>query len=591
AGVGAWRLEVAASPTGTITSTPAGIDCGATCSGLFVGPVTLAFAPVPGPTFVSWSVPGCSGLTCAIPASPQGVTATVEALPAHEVTVTRAGTGQGRVVSTPVGIGCGTECTALLPDAVTLNATAEPGSAFTGWSDPTCGSSSRCYLPGGSAPVTIAARFDLMPSRVINVVVSGSAPGEVVAFQNDAVVGRCQGSCSMLVPSAGYTVVGFDTPYEYGPPPITGPGCYSPHNDRCFLNAGSTEASFAATFSFGEKDDWTYFGEPGERFATGAFDIANHLIASSQRRMVKFDGTGQVLWTLPPADRILAGPGTEFYTWTAAGGTVKRSSEGAALWTFAGELEAVDRVSGNILVHPSTTTMALLLPTGAPLWTMPGQGTDLDSAGIVYEPYTYTRTDPSTYDTEGFLTARRYSAAGVPIGELTNVCISSDFIDALESDFEVSGDRFACELSAETQMNRGSVDFAMFPTSGPPPILKFLRRRESPERPRTRLAAASDGTLGMVHNPVGLDPSRYFGFLLTRVARDGTQSIVTRYPSYADNSEGHGTFSFELAGGATDRFAVLGSYRPIVSYTSLANGYAHTTESGPVRGIIQVFKP
>ncbi|MBC7549816.1 MAG: choice-of-anchor D domain-containing protein [Cellulomonas sp.] len=585
-GVGAWRLAVAATSTGTITSTPAGIDCGTACSGIFVDGVTLTFAPVPGQGDVAWSVPGCSGLTCEIPATAQGVSATVEALPppeVQEVIVTRAGTTRGSITSMPAAISCGTTCSGFFTVPVTLTAVPAPGSTFGGWSDPSCGANATCLLPAATGTTTIVATFDALPPRTINVVVSGPAPGEVIAFQADAVVGRCQGSCTMVVPAVRETIVGVETPYDYSSLELTGLGpC---NGDRCLLGAGSTEVTVATTFSYAEKDDWTYFGEPGEQFTTGAFDIANQLIASSQLRMMKLDGTGQVLWTRPPADRILAGPGTEFYTWTAAGGTVKRSSDGAAVWTVPGELEAVDRATGNILVHPSSTTMALLLPTGVPLWTMPGQGTDLDSAGIVYEPYTYRQQNPSTLDTEGFLTARRYSATGVPIGELPNICISSYFIDALESDFEVSGDRFACELSGETDLG-SSIDFAAYSTPGPPATLTFARTRETYTLFHTLLSAASNGTLGMLHSSIYYDGD--FGFWLTRVARDGAQWTLKRLGPAARYPEGHGVRPLGLAGGATDRFAVLGWHHPIASrdFESQLITYA-----GPDRGIIQAFKP
>ncbi|MBC7549921.1 MAG: hypothetical protein H7269_03290 [Cellulomonas sp.] len=216
---------------------------------------------------------------------------------------------------------------------------------------------------------------------------------------------------------------------------------------RCTLSAGGTDASYAAAFSFVAKDDWTFFGDPGERFMTGAFDAANDLIASSQQRMIELDATGQLLWSQPPVDRIVAAPGTDFYTWTAADGTVKRSSDGSALWTFPGELEAVDLVTGNVLVHPSSTTMAVLLPTGVPLRTMPGQGTDLDSAGIVYEPYTYTIVGTPTQPSERYarLAARRYSATGDPIDGFPQFCESNILSGPYESAFQVSGDRIAGE--------------------------------------------------------------------------------------------------------------------------------------------------
>lgn len=57
------RLVVAASGTGTVVSTPAGIDCGKTCSASYgVGAaVALRAVPAPGKAFTGWSG-ACSGL-------------------------------------------------------------------------------------------------------------------------------------------------------------------------------------------------------------------------------------------------------------------------------------------------------------------------------------------------------------------------------------------------------------------------------------------------------------------------------------------------------------------------------------------------
>jgi hypothetical protein len=64
------------------------------------------------------------------------------------LTVTRAGTGTGKVTSTPAGINCGTACTATFPlgTSVTLKAAAAAGSRFTGWSGDCTGTNVNCKL-------------------------------------------------------------------------------------------------------------------------------------------------------------------------------------------------------------------------------------------------------------------------------------------------------------------------------------------------------------------------------------------------------------------------------------------------------------
>jgi hypothetical protein len=60
----------------------------------------------------------------------------------YTLTVTKVGTGSGTVTSAPAGINCGTDCAEVYNSgaAVTLMATANPGSVFAGWSSSNCGS-------------------------------------------------------------------------------------------------------------------------------------------------------------------------------------------------------------------------------------------------------------------------------------------------------------------------------------------------------------------------------------------------------------------------------------------------------------------
>ncbi|KJU81397.1 fibronectin, type III domain protein [Candidatus Magnetobacterium bavaricum] len=66
--------------------------------------------------------------------------------------ISKAGTGSGTVTSSPAGINCGSTCSvSFYPGtSVTLTATADSGSTFTGWSVDCTGTSSTC-------PVTMSA--------------------------------------------------------------------------------------------------------------------------------------------------------------------------------------------------------------------------------------------------------------------------------------------------------------------------------------------------------------------------------------------------------------------------------------------------
>ena len=67
------------------------------------------------------------------------------------LTVTRAGSGRGRIVSYPRGIVCGSDCSEAFPTGTVLTLRARPfeGSTFTGWSGP-------CW---GMEPCTVEMRF------------------------------------------------------------------------------------------------------------------------------------------------------------------------------------------------------------------------------------------------------------------------------------------------------------------------------------------------------------------------------------------------------------------------------------------------
>jgi hypothetical protein len=126
----------AGTGSGTVTSTPAGINCGTSCIKHYVPGtvVTLTAAAVSGSTFAGWSG-ACTGTgTCQVTMSADtAVTATFTQIQLT-LTVTKAGTGTGTVTS-PSGITCGTDCTETYNTAtsVTLSASAAAGSYFANW--------------------------------------------------------------------------------------------------------------------------------------------------------------------------------------------------------------------------------------------------------------------------------------------------------------------------------------------------------------------------------------------------------------------------------------------------------------------------
>jgi hypothetical protein len=155
-----YALTVATTGGGTVTSAPAGITCGATCTAAYVAGtvVTLSAVADATATFAGWSG-ACSG-TGACTVTMDGAEA-VSARFTFPLAVSRAGTGGGTVTSAPLGISCGATC-AWTYDAgtfVRLTAAADADSTFTGWSG-ACAGVNTCDVTMVTAR-TVTATFAL----------------------------------------------------------------------------------------------------------------------------------------------------------------------------------------------------------------------------------------------------------------------------------------------------------------------------------------------------------------------------------------------------------------------------------------------
>ena len=149
--------------SGTVTSAPAGITCGTTCSATFSSgsSVVLTATPAGGSVFSGWSGGGCAGTgTCTLtPTSATTVTATFTSSTTFGLTVSVAGGGTGTVTSTPAGLACSTVCSATFSSGTSVTLTAGPGagSAFAGWSGACSGAGPCTVLIDQARAVT--ARF------------------------------------------------------------------------------------------------------------------------------------------------------------------------------------------------------------------------------------------------------------------------------------------------------------------------------------------------------------------------------------------------------------------------------------------------
>jgi hypothetical protein len=167
----AMTVTTTGSGTGAVTSSPAGINCGSTCTVNYAygTKVTLTAIPAPGST-ASLSGPGCNGgTTCTVTVnSATDITATFTLIP-YALTVRKGGGGTGTVTSSPAGINCGPTCAVnyAYGTKVTLTAIPAPGSTAS-LSGQGCSGGTTCTVTVNSA-TAITATFTLLPphTRII----------------------------------------------------------------------------------------------------------------------------------------------------------------------------------------------------------------------------------------------------------------------------------------------------------------------------------------------------------------------------------------------------------------------------------------
>jgi hypothetical protein len=157
--------------TGMVTSSPAGITCGSTCSYAFLNNtvVGLTASPSAGSTFNGWSGSGCSGTgTCTVTVTADtSVSANFALGTSYTLSVSKTGAGSGMVTSSPAGITCGSACSSAFSNNTVVALTEAPstGSTFTGWSGSECSGTGTCTVIMDS-PKSVTANFTLGTYRI-----------------------------------------------------------------------------------------------------------------------------------------------------------------------------------------------------------------------------------------------------------------------------------------------------------------------------------------------------------------------------------------------------------------------------------------
>jgi hypothetical protein len=153
--------------TGTVASSPSGINCGADCTEQYNAGtlVTLTATPNATSNFAGWSG-ACTNATgdCSVTMdAAKTVTANFVPKPAvqYTLTVNTGGTGSGLVSSSPAGISCPADCSEAYDEntSVTLTATPATGSALTGWSGGGCSGTALTCAVTLAAATTVNVTF------------------------------------------------------------------------------------------------------------------------------------------------------------------------------------------------------------------------------------------------------------------------------------------------------------------------------------------------------------------------------------------------------------------------------------------------
>jgi hypothetical protein len=166
-------LHVSKNGTGSgavVSSGPAGIDCGSTCSFDGGASVTLTAVPSSGSRFAGWSGGGCTGTgSCVVNTGISEQTITAMFVRTVKIEISKRGKGSGLVSSRPAGIQCGATCSASFDagTSVTLTATPSRGSVFAGWSGRGCKVGRSCLLSDITGARALTATFHLLPKCVV----------------------------------------------------------------------------------------------------------------------------------------------------------------------------------------------------------------------------------------------------------------------------------------------------------------------------------------------------------------------------------------------------------------------------------------
>lgn len=259
------RVTVSGTGAGTVTSSPAGINCGTDCAEEHVRGtvVTLTASPNAGSTFAGFTgsadcADGTVTLSASVTCNAQ-FSSTISNPPStFTLTILKSGNASGNdftVTSTPAGINCGSDCAEAYSSGtrVTLNLAASNGVIFRSFGDGDCSDGTVTM----TANVSCEVRYDQMPNSgnvTLSVTKSGSGSGRVSSSPlgldcgSDCSEAYARGTTVLLQPSAatGSVFAGFrgDPDCVDGEVTLT-----ADLNCNALFNPSSSDRSFALSIS------------------------------------------------------------------------------------------------------------------------------------------------------------------------------------------------------------------------------------------------------------------------------------------------------------------------------------------------------